>query len=38
MGMVNAFTPAMLLLLFVEPIVGEHSNARGDNTGKQMSQ
>jgi hypothetical protein len=34
MGGIDAFPLAPFLLLLIEPIIGEHSDARGDNTGE----
>jgi hypothetical protein len=34
MGLVDAFTLALFLLLFIESMKSEHSNASGDNTAK----
>jgi hypothetical protein len=34
MGLVDAFTPALFLLLLIEPMKSEHSNASGHNTAK----
>jgi len=36
--MVDAFMPALFFFLLIEPTIGEHCNARGENTGEQMRQ
>jgi hypothetical protein len=37
MGIVDAFTPTLFLLLLIEPIISEHSNAGADNTANKIS-